>query len=473
MWHEARAIRVILGLVLVGFLACEGVRAALPACAPRRPSADGAALPASTASFRLAPYRAPTSSPAATPAAPAAPEVGPAVWLGGDGSLTMLSAAGWQTFSLPGIVRDIAVDAQGRAILAPGLHMCDGRVLRDLLPPAPGGEQDAVAIDGQGRIWVGYYGGIAVLEGGRWRPIPLAQPSASSQGQQVRDLAFDAQGGLWVATGAGLAHYDGNAWQRDTGPGRPGAEAVDCITVDRQGRIWAAHAKGVSVFDGSSWLLYPLDVVAFVRGLAADPAGNMLAGSYYHGVSLFDGDVWFTYADLNCGLPSDRVTSLAVDPLGRIWVGTHSGLAVHDEEHWLTYQEANSGLADNQVTALAIGGSALGRLPPLQPERGGRLAGQVTLRQRPVAGARVVICSELSLAQGFDDNPCDNASFGRESRTGADGRYAFDGVPAGHYAIAAEVEPGRWVARTRVLSAVRYQVRGGATTEAETIEGTE
>ena len=463
---QAPTARHALGLLLVGLLliapACEGEP-------PAGPLGQGG-LPTGTAAFRLVPFRAATPSPTASPTPQPPPRAGPLVWVGGEAVLSVLGPGGWQTFALEGIVRDIAVDAQGNAIVAPGLYMCDGRLLRALLPRAPGAEQDAVAVDPQGRIWAGYYGGIAVLEGGRWRTIPIEGSPTQSRARTVRDVASDSQGGIWVATGAGLLRYDGRSWQRYEAAGLGGI-AIDCLVVDGQGRVWVAHEKGLSVLQGRAWQHWSLEETGFVRHLAAAPGGRILAGTLYRGLAVLSGQAWQTMAEAGSGLPGSRITALAADGLGRIWVGSRSGLGVYDGGRWLTYQEANSGLGDDQVWALAVGGGALATLPTPAPVRYGRLEGRVTVRGQPAAGVRVVLCSDLPLGGTFGDHPCEGAPYSRLGRTGADGRYAFDRVPVGHYAVAAEVDRGRWVACTRVLSAVRYPVRAAETTVAETIEG--
>ncbi len=477
MCSGPRITRRALGLVLVG-LFCLG-------CAPAQPLYSQAlgldspaeakpplVLPTSTVSFRLTPPQTPGAWPTTTPSPSTWRQQSPTIWIGGAGSLTALSADGWQSFELSGIVRDIALDASGSAILAPGLRICDGRLLRDLLPPAPGGEQDAVAVDGQGRIWVGYYGGIAVLDGGRWNTIPL-QSGTSTRARTVYDLAADSRGVIWVATGEGLVSYDGSAWQQHADKASPGNVAVQCLLIDAQDRVWLAHERGLSILRGQAWESFPLETVGFVREIVAAPAGGVLAGRLDDGILRYDGATWQPFASQESSLPSERVTALAVDGASRIWAGSHFGLCVYDQGRWLTYQEANSGLGDDHISALAISGGGLGVLPPTGPTRYGALAGQVTLRRRPVAGVRVVLCPELSAGQEFRNNPCESARFSRVAETGVDGRYLFEDVPLGHYAVAAEIEPGRWVTPMRVLSAVHYRIREGETTWIDAIEGAE
>ncbi len=461
MHYRQRVAWVLLGLVLFA-LAASLVWA--PALRVPRASLSTPSSGAEAGYPALQP--SPSSVPTCTLTPPSLSAADPLVWVGGEESLSVLGPGGWRTFELPGIVRDIAIDPRGNAILAPGLRVCDGRLLRDLLPPAPGAEQDAVAVDAQGRIWVGYYGGIAVLLDGHWESIPLPPPA-----QVVRDLAIDDRGAVWVATDAGLARYDDSSWAVFDEWTEAGAPSPQCLAIDSLGRIWVGHDQGLSVLAGSSWQDFSPGPASHIRSLAVDHAGRILAGSPFQGISVFDGTTWASFAGQTSGLAGDHVAALACDAMGRLWAGTRLGLCVCEDGRWRTYQEANSDLGDNQVVALALSPKPLRSLPATQPPRYGRLTGIVLRGPEPAAGVRVVLCPELSLAQDFTGNPCEGASFSRTAFTAADGTYTFDWVPAGHYAVAAEVEPGRWVTRSRILSAIRYRVREGETTKAEAIVG--
>jgi len=470
--YGPQVARYALGMVLAG-LVCL-------ACAPAQPlaqapgsegSAPPVVLPTGTLSLHLPPAPTLTPPPAEALAAAPAQHQGPVLWVGGEGCLTALGPQGWRTFELSGIVRDIAIDPDGNAIVAPGLRVCNGRLLRDLQPHAPGGEQDAVAIDPQGRIWVGYYGGIAVLEGGHWQLVPVPASHTSTRARTIRDLAIDSRGVVWVATGEGLASYDGQAWQvRDEKAG-PGLVTTECLLVDRQGGIWVGHEKGLSVLRGNSWEHLSLDVAGFVRAIAPGADGHILVGAPYLGISRYDGYRWWSFADDSSGLPGNGITALAVDAQGRIWAGTRYGLCVYDGQQWHTYLAANSGLGADRVSALAAGGQALDALPPIGPTRYGSLSGQVTLHRRPVPGVRVVLCSEIVPGQAEADLPCQGTRFSLTTLTGIDGRYLFEQVPLGHYAVAAEIEPQHWVTPMRVLTALQYPVREGQVTVVDPIEG--
>ena len=61
-----------------------------------------------------------------------------------------------------------------------------------------------------------------------------------------------------------------------------------------------------------------------------------------------------TYTTLN-GLPSNYIISIAVEPNGRVWCGTHDdGIACFDGNSWITYNTDN-GLQNNYVRSIAVG----------------------------------------------------------------------------------------------------------------------
>jgi ligand-binding sensor domain-containing protein len=75
------------------------------------------------------------------------------------------------------------------------------------------------------------------------------------------------------------------------------------------------------------------------------------------GVAKFDGVNWTVYNTSNSGLPSNNVTSIAIDAQGKQWIGTeYGGLAKFDGVNWTVYNTSNSGLPDNDVRAIAIDG---------------------------------------------------------------------------------------------------------------------
>ena len=70
------------------------------------------------------------------------------------------------------------------------------------------------------------------------------------------------------------------------------------------------------------------------------------------GLNLFDGATRKTYDTSNSALPSNYLTSIAIDKQNRVWVGTFgAGVARLDGEQWT---RVGVSLANNYINALAL-----------------------------------------------------------------------------------------------------------------------
>lgn len=166
----------------------------------------------------------------------------------------------------------------------------------------------AVAIDAEGRPWVGlgtWNGGLAALVDGAWIVWGSADGLASTW---VTCLAIDGAGRKWIGTKYGVTALDDGGTPADRSDDRTVtfetsdgliAQSVNAICVDKAGRVWIATGSGVSVLDPGSVLLDKAD------------------------------DTWgrFTAAT---GLLADTAYGVAADQAGRIWIGTREGVSVLD-----------------------------------------------------------------------------------------------------------------------------------------------
>ena len=150
-----------------------------------------------------------------------------------------------------------------------------------------------------------------------------------------------------------------------TRPGR--AAGADLPPWTDQGRfVTAIAARGdrcyVATADRGLWAArdgewQPMAVPAgdFVTSLALDPAGRLWAGHGWHGASVFDGNRWQTY-DAPDGPIGHRVFRIAVSPRdGDVWLATDLGLARYSSrgDSW-TYATRAQGLPADQAAALAF-----------------------------------------------------------------------------------------------------------------------
>lgn len=159
----------------------------------------------------------------------------------------------------------------------------------------------------------------------------------------ITALAQDSHGLLWIGTTDGLIRYDGYRFRRYANdPGRadslPG-NRIQTLMVARDGRLWVGtYSDGVAVYDAR------LDRF---RALTQPPATGegRPPRSVRATVETPDGCVWVgtTGAGLEriCGegelrphniagaeaLQDDRISALAVDHSGSLWIGSWRGLS--------------------------------------------------------------------------------------------------------------------------------------------------
>ena len=150
-------------------------------------------------------------------------------------------------------------------------------------------------------------------------------------------LLRDAGNNIWVGTeDKGVWRFDSQTqkWRNFTTKDGLGDDNAYALATDRLGRIWAGHLRsGVSVYNGVSWKNYGvgqgLDGER-VFALAVSPSDGDVWIAHNAGLTRYsvDKNTWTTYTK-SSGLPSAKISCLAFDSLGNIYVGTQAdGLAI-------------------------------------------------------------------------------------------------------------------------------------------------
>lgn len=159
----------------------------------------------------------------------------------------------------------------------------------------------------------------------------------------ITSLAQDGQGLLWIGTTDGLVRYDGyrfKLYQADPGDphGLPGNRIQQLLTA-ADGRLWlGTYGEGVASYDPVSDRFQSFRARAdqpeglpsgTVRALAQTPDGVIWVGTTGNGLGRIepDGRVGrFAATDVD-GLKMDaRISALAVDRSGALWIGSWQGL---------------------------------------------------------------------------------------------------------------------------------------------------
>lgn len=216
----------------------------------------------------------------------------------------------------------------------------------------------SLAEDDDGTVWAGTRGGLARLQGKRWK---FVQPDEGLPLAVPRALATDGQGGLWVGTSTGLFHRPKGS--RDFL--HISRTPIANLAKDRAGAVWRLYAAprwtverievvgsvpkrmpiegsvGSALIHDRGGTLWISKTRAGVLRIEQDGARQHLTGSYV--LVLFedrDGDIWagttdglvrFFKSNVHMVRPfasgtGDAVLNVAATPDGTVWLGTTAGL---------------------------------------------------------------------------------------------------------------------------------------------------
>lgn len=160
-------------------------------------------------------------------------------------------------------------------------------------------------------------------------------------GGRVTGIAEDSSGNLWFSTAFGFNKYDGKSFTtfREEN-GLPNSE-IWSLLIDSKGIFWIGHNKGLSRFDGNEFrnitipkahvnetnTIYSPDRIT---GIAEDKEGNVWLGTDGYGICKYDGTS-FTSFTTEDGLADNTIHDLMVDSKGNVWIGTYwGGVSMYD-----------------------------------------------------------------------------------------------------------------------------------------------
>ena len=213
---------------------------------------------------------------------------------------------------------------------------------------------NAIKQDPSGFIWIGTEDGLNRYDGYRFLHFTHDPRDATSvPDNYITDMCFDGAGRQWIATdGGGVARRDSGSSvfvpleAGARGPaGRDDLKHVRVAAADHEGRIWIGTRRhGVTVVDASGVSHHYGKGPAAAQGMLDDSVlafANSAGGAMWiasdgggGGLSQYEPETdSFRNYELDpseaAGPQSGRVTAIAEDRLGRIWVGTDGeGIAI-------------------------------------------------------------------------------------------------------------------------------------------------
>jgi ligand-binding sensor domain-containing protein len=177
----------------------------------------------------------------------------------------------------------------------------------------------------------------------------------------VRQIAVDRDNSIWFATPAGVFRYQVYRWINDEqGSADDVRNHINDLLIARDGALWAvtggAGVRRKASAQGPETVFTAADgVVDAGLALAQDARGAIWVGGIGGLFRYVDGG-WQKPAAMSA-LPSQEVTSLAVDDLG-LWIGTTSGLAYYS----VTTDELRTVKSLDNISVEALAMDNLGRV---------------------------------------------------------------------------------------------------------------
>ncbi|MCD6326592.1 hypothetical protein J7M28_03415 [bacterium] len=218
--------------------------------------------------------------------------------------------------------------------------------------------------------WFATEGGLLMFNGTDWSLLKEANSNLPSN--NIRDIAIDTGGNKWFCTAGGVAMTGSGAIVdpetaftvfHSVTPATIASllsDDVRDVMVDRDNNKWFATDKGVSVYDDADWTHYTVEDDSLcsndIRALAVDGIGRVFIGTANGFCVVQDGVVT---AD-GPYLAGDDVRSIVIDRNGIAWIATARGVVKatvrHDGASFVVYDQATThgGLPSDCILDLNI-----------------------------------------------------------------------------------------------------------------------
>ncbi len=218
-----------------------------------------------------------------------------------------------------------------------------------------------IEIDSEGNKWIGtVYGGVAKFDNSMWEVFNINNSGLAAH--NVQAIHIDSLDNIWFGSGwtGRISKYDGTNWTVYDSANTEGVlidyvETRDIVTDKFGNLLIGTAASGIKSFNGTNWNSVPISG-NFIYDLALDQNQNLWVGHWNDGATFFDGENSTNYTSSNSILPSDDVTSVAVENDGTVWLATrYDGIVRFDQEDgWTLYNNSNATLPSNSFNTVVI-----------------------------------------------------------------------------------------------------------------------
>jgi ligand-binding sensor domain-containing protein len=218
-----------------------------------------------------------------------------------------------------------------------------------------------IEIDSEGNKWIGtVYGGVAKFDNSAWQVFNVDNSGLAAH--NIQAIHIDSLDNKWFGSGwtGRISKYDGSNWTVYDSANTEGilidlVGTRDIITDKFGNLLIGTQTIGIKSFNGTDWSSAPISGI-FIYDLALDQDQNLWVGHWNDGATFFDGENSTNYTSLNSILPSDDVTSIAVEDDGTVWLATrYDGIVRFDQQDgWTLYNNSNATLPSNSFNTVVI-----------------------------------------------------------------------------------------------------------------------
>ncbi len=172
----------------------------------------------------------------------------------------------------------------------------------------------------------------------------------------VSSIAFAPGASVWIGTPEGTTNVVDKYWVTYTSAHGLGNTTVTGVAAGGDGKVYfATQGGGLSVFDGGTRKTYSASSAVtttipsnFLTSVAVDSKNHVWVGTFGSGVARLDGEVWTRFS-----LANNYINALALDGSGNPWVATSDGAFFYDGKTWTHFTQP-AGLASNRVNTVAV-----------------------------------------------------------------------------------------------------------------------
>ncbi len=212
-----------------------------------------------------------------------------------------------------------------------------------------GNEISALAAAKDGSLWIGTTTGLSHYQNGKFTNYTRKEGLAFNI---IRAVSEDAEGNIWIATGEGLNRLKNGVIGNLTATVGVPYNSVRALHLDKSGKLWIGWNNGIVCYEHGSYTNYAIEKElsgSFVTAMHEDNRGNVWVGTY-SGLKRFRDRQFFNIPNAE-GIPFDLINALFEDHEGNVWVGSREGLARLTPRRFFNYSR-QQGLTHNNIMSV-------------------------------------------------------------------------------------------------------------------------